>query len=265
MTELEKEEGGARPALGQAFLSRRCGVVLPDFRAQVAFWLLLTAGLLLDLCSKSAVFDRLARRGSVSIINGFLQLVRTENAGAAFGIATGQRYLLITVSIIALIVIFGVFLFSGAEQRLVHAALGLLAAGVCGNLYDRIFNDGRVRDFIDIEMKKHFMSAVINNSSFNDKGLGSGSFGNFFTKDTLRGSENKQKALDEVNKKVEENLNDQKNFIKKINNKIKNTGFKLDVEERVTNKGTIDYSNRETGEYYVGDAMVAHDFKIVKQ
>ena len=150
MTELEKEEGGARPALGRSFLSRWCGVVLPDFRAQVAFWLLLTAGLLLDLCSKSAVFDRLARRGSVSIINGFLQLVRTENAGAAFGIATGQRYLLITVSIIALIVIFGVFLFSGAEQRLVHAALGLLAAGVCGNLYDRIFNDGRVRDFIDI-------------------------------------------------------------------------------------------------------------------
>ena len=31
-----------------------------------------------------------------------------------------------------------------------HVALGLFTAGICGNLWDRIFNDGRVRDFIDI-------------------------------------------------------------------------------------------------------------------
>ena len=31
-----------------------------------------------------------------------------------------------------------------------HAALGLFAAGICGNLYDRIFNNGLVRDFIDV-------------------------------------------------------------------------------------------------------------------
>ena len=30
------------------------------------------------------------------------------------------------------------------------SSLGLFAAGVCGNLYDRIFNDGSVRDFIDV-------------------------------------------------------------------------------------------------------------------
>jgi signal peptidase II len=49
-----------------------------------------------------------------------------------------------------LIVIFAVFLFSGTKQRLAHVALGLFAAGVCGNLYDRISNDGLVRDFIDV-------------------------------------------------------------------------------------------------------------------
>jgi signal peptidase II len=151
VAELKKEERSARPIVGRAFLSRRCGVVLPDLGAQVTFWFLLTAGLALDLWSKIAVFDWLEQWGnSISIIDGFLQLVRAENTGAAFGIATGQRYLLITISVIALIVIFAVFLFSRAEQRAVHAALGLLAAGVCGNLYDRIFNDGRVRDFIDV-------------------------------------------------------------------------------------------------------------------
>lgn len=73
-----------------------------------------------------------------------------ENSGAAFGMAAGQRGLLIAVSFIALAVIFAVFIFSGREQKLVQIALGLFAAGVAGNLYDRIFNQGRVRDFIDV-------------------------------------------------------------------------------------------------------------------
>ena len=120
-------------------------------RAHLIFWPLMSAGFALDLASKSAVFGWLQhRRGSISIIDGFLQLVEAENTGAAFGIAAGQRCLLISASIIALIVVFAVFLFSGSERKLVHTALGLFAAGICGNLYDRIFNYGRVRDFIDV-------------------------------------------------------------------------------------------------------------------
>ena len=125
---------------------------LKTVKAQLIFWPLMAAGFALDLWSKSTVFDWLQQQrvGSVSIINGFLQLVAAENAGAAFGIATGQRRLLIAVSIIALIAILTVFLFSKAEHKLVYIALALFTAGVCGNLYDRIFNNGRVRDFIDV-------------------------------------------------------------------------------------------------------------------
>jgi len=36
------------------------------------------------------------------------------------------------------------------KQRVAQVALGLFAAGVCGNLWDRAFNDGLVRDFIDV-------------------------------------------------------------------------------------------------------------------
>ncbi len=150
MTEFNREEDSARPGSGRAFLKRQ-HFALPDLAAQLIFWPLMAIGIALDLWSKKAVFDWLQQRaGSVSIIDGFLQLVRAENAGAAFGIATGQRYLLVAVSVIALIIIFAVFLLSGTGQRLVHVALGLFAAGVCGNLYDRIFNNGLVRDFIDI-------------------------------------------------------------------------------------------------------------------
>jgi signal peptidase II len=56
-------------------------------------------------------------------------------------------------------VIFAFFLFSGTKQRLVHVALGLFAAGVCGNLYDRIFNDGLVRDFIDVYYRQYHWPA----------------------------------------------------------------------------------------------------------
>jgi len=161
MTEFKKEES-ARPSSGRAFLSDTkkplccisflSGFAVPPLKAQLIFWPLTVLGLALDLWTKKAVFDWLLQKQSnrVSIIDGFLQLVAMENKGAAFGIASGQRYLLMTVSVIALIAILGIFLYSGTERKLVHIALGLFAAGVCGNLYDRIFNNGLVRDFIDV-------------------------------------------------------------------------------------------------------------------
>lgn len=161
MTEFKTEEG-ARPSSGRAFLSDtekplRCihflrGITMPPLKAHLIFWLLTTHGLALDLWSKKAVFNLLEHQpsNSYSIIDGVLTLVRALNDGAAFGIFSGRPYMLVAVSVIALIAIFGIFLYSGSERRLVHIALGLFAAGVCGNLYDRLFNNGMVRDFIDV-------------------------------------------------------------------------------------------------------------------
>ena len=133
-------------------LSKRHSFILPTLKAHLTFWLLAAAGLILDLWSKSAVFSLLEQKpiNSVSIIQGFLHLVRTENPGALFGILPGQAGLFIAVSVVALIIIFTIFLFSGDQHILFHIALALFAAGVCGNLYDRIFNGGLVRDFIDV-------------------------------------------------------------------------------------------------------------------
>ncbi|HDZ69347.1 MAG TPA: signal peptidase II [Phycisphaerales bacterium] len=153
-TEFQKSQtrGGRSRTIENRKSSHALRTALPGLAAQLIFWPLTAAGFALDLWSKRAVFDWLQQQqgGSVSIINGFLRLVTAENAGAAFGIATGQRHLLVAVSIIALIVILAVFLFSGAEHKLMYIALALFTAGVCGNLYDRIFNNGRVRDFIDV-------------------------------------------------------------------------------------------------------------------
>lgn len=123
-----------------------------SLKAHLIFWPVTVVGLGLDLWSKKAVFNWLKTQPghSVSVIDGLFRLVTAENPGAAFGIAGGQRWLLIVVSVIALIIIFAVLFFGRAERKLVYFALGLSAAAVLGNLYDRLFNNGRVRDFIDL-------------------------------------------------------------------------------------------------------------------
>ena len=157
---MKSEENSAGLSSDRTFLKRQ-PLVLPGLKAQLIFWPLMAVGIVLDLWSKKAVFDWLQQQqsNSISIIDGFLRLVMALNDGAAFGIFSGKSYLLAVVSIIALIVIFATFLFSGTEQKLIHVTLGLFAAGVCGNLYDRIFNDGLVRDFIDVYYRQHHWPA----------------------------------------------------------------------------------------------------------
>ena len=165
MTEPRKEESGARPSSGRAFLSRtqkvsRCtqshrGVVPPPLKAQLIFWPLMVLGLALDLWTKKAVFDWLEYQphNNKSIIDGFLRLVMILNDGAAFGLFSGHRYRLIAASIIALIFILVIFFCSRNQQKLFHISLGMFAGGICGVLYDRVFNDGLVRDFIDVYIR----------------------------------------------------------------------------------------------------------------
>jgi signal peptidase II len=116
------------------------------------FWLIAAGGFLFDIWTKSAVFEWLIEKTPPRfvLIDGFLQFILAENAGAAFGIAAGQKIFLIALSAIAFLVILGIVFFSRQKNVLIYVYLGLFAAGVCGNLYDRIFNDGRVRDFIDV-------------------------------------------------------------------------------------------------------------------
>ena len=158
MTEIKTEESGARLRPEQAPVKPLSGV-MPDLKAHLIFWSLAMGGLLLDVWSKKAVFDWLGREQShsVSIIDGFLRFIIALNNGAAFSTFSGKVYLLTAISVVALLVVFGVFLFSGTQYRSIHIALGLFTGGICGNLYDRIFNDGLVRDFIDVYYRdKHW-------------------------------------------------------------------------------------------------------------
>lgn len=130
-------------------------LILPDLKAHLIFWLFTIAGLALDLWTKKAVFEWLENRHSYTVINGFIELVRATNNGAAFGLFSGKILLLTIVPIVALVASIVFFLFGGPQPRKVYVALGLVAAGACGNLYDRIFNGGFVRDFIDVYYRNY--------------------------------------------------------------------------------------------------------------
>jgi signal peptidase II len=125
---------------------------LPGLMAHLIFWPILWLGLLVDLWTKHAVFAWLEHKPGqgAELIEGLLAFRMALNTGAAFGIFSNCPSLLISVSVVALTVILGVFFFGNARQKVVQVALGLFAAGVSGNLWDRLFNQGQVRDFIDV-------------------------------------------------------------------------------------------------------------------
>ena len=127
---------------------------LPSERAtlihHLIFWPLGIIGVTLDLWSKQAIFARLSAHEDIPIIPGFMRFVLALNDGAAFSIASGQQYLLVAISSVALVVVIGVFLFGRGHSTLMIISLGLFAGGISGNLWDRAFNDGLVRDFIDV-------------------------------------------------------------------------------------------------------------------
>lgn len=77
---------------------------------------------------------------------GWLEFTCTANQGAVFGLGQGQRALFIVVSILA--IGFLSFLFARSDRhRGYQLILGMLLAGVLGNMYDRI-TLGYVRDMI---------------------------------------------------------------------------------------------------------------------
>lgn len=148
----EKRTGAGTSDSGFSGVLARGREALPDVAGHLIFWPIAVLGLVLDLWSKHAVFAAIEARDGrdITIIKGFFSFTRALNEGAAFGLASGKQMFLIAVAAAALVVIFGVFFFGSQRQRLVQFSLGMFAAGVCGNLWDRIFNDGLVRDFIDV-------------------------------------------------------------------------------------------------------------------
>lgn len=114
-------------------------------------WLLCTAGvgLALDLWTKQASAERFSPPQAIcELIPGYLHLTAVRNYGAVFGLGQGGRWLFVLVSFAA--IAFVLYMFSRSPRRWWHdLTLGMLLAGILGNLYDRLAI-GYVRDMIHV-------------------------------------------------------------------------------------------------------------------
>ena len=129
---------------------------LPATRSRRSRWLLFAAvavvAYAVDVTTKVLAVDRLSGRPDVPVVGDLLVLHLTRNPGAAF--STGTRYTLVLsfVAIAAVVVV--VWLSRRLAGSTAWAwALGLLLAGIAGNLTDRLLREpgplrGHVIDFL---------------------------------------------------------------------------------------------------------------------
>lgn len=102
-----------------------------------------------DQLSKAIAKLALQSSAPVEIIDSLVRFKFVCNPGSAFGFFQGGRYLLVGISIAAVVVILYLIKTRRYAFRGSNTAFGLVFGGALGNLVDRLFRVG-VIDFIDI-------------------------------------------------------------------------------------------------------------------
>ena len=113
---------------------------------------------LVDQASKAWALKALRNSESMTLVNGFLDLVYAENPGIAFGQlqeggSFGRWFFVVLAIAAAIAVLFFFFRTSRSDDRILGACAFLLA-GIVGNLTDRA-RLGHVIDFILLHYKSY--------------------------------------------------------------------------------------------------------------
>jgi signal peptidase II len=122
-------------------------------RIYVIFVITAAVAYLIDLGTKILAVEWLTGIERVEILGGLLSFNLTRNPGAAFSTGTGFTQLFTLLAVIATLVV--LWLSRRLGSVLWACAMGLLLAGITGNLTDRIFRApgptrGHVVDFIQL-------------------------------------------------------------------------------------------------------------------
>jgi len=119
--------------------------------------------IILDQVSKLIVAGSIKYYESIPVIEGFLNLVHVRNRGMAFGLmnrpdAQITFYILIAVTIAAVILLFFWFNSLKGRDRKLILGISLIVGGAVGNLIDRVrFKE--VIDFLDFFIGKYHWPA----------------------------------------------------------------------------------------------------------
>jgi signal peptidase II len=106
--------------------------------------------LLLDQFSKAWIRGNLAPGDAIPMWSGVVHLSHVWNYGAAWGMLSGQRLVLVGISILVLLGAASMARDFVRRGRLATVGLGLIVGGAIGNLTDRVLQ-GYVTDMIDMD------------------------------------------------------------------------------------------------------------------
>ena len=118
-------------------------------------WLLLAAGLVgIDRLTKFLVYSNMQLSQSINLIKigdtEVLNLYYCQNSGAAFSRLSGKTIFLIVITSLVIIGLLVLVFTKRIQRKVTLCAVSLMIGGGVGNLIDRIFNGGKVIDFIDV-------------------------------------------------------------------------------------------------------------------
>ena len=95
--------------------------------------------LIIDRVIKVIVSNHLTESKELQVIKNIISICYTHNTGAAFSILQNQKYLLILLALIALIIIDRYITNLKEASKLEQISFSLIIGGIIGNLLDRIF------------------------------------------------------------------------------------------------------------------------------
>jgi signal peptidase II len=145
---------GLQAAGGTAIAGRPASRGVPVSRYRVLAAVIGVTGLGIDQAVKSLAIAGLDPRDPIQLLGGLVTLQLIRNPGAAFSMGEGFTAVLTCIAIAALVAVA-----AWGVPRVRHygwtVTLGLLLAGIAGNLYDRLFREpgpfqGHVVDFIQL-------------------------------------------------------------------------------------------------------------------
>ena len=104
--------------------------------------------LIADRFTKWLVVSNFELYESKPFIPGCLDFTFIYNEGGAWGILSGKTWFLVVFTAIALVACVVLLVKNGRRNPIFFWAVCLIVSGGVGNMYDRIFNDGKVIDFL---------------------------------------------------------------------------------------------------------------------
>lgn len=124
-------------------------------RLVILLYAIAAAGLIVDQSSKAIAVLTLEGRPGIPVIGNLAGFTFYRNPGAAFGMGANTTWLFAVIGIVVFAVV--LWLSRRLASRGWAVALGLLLAGLLGNLSDRLFRPpgffrGAVVDFIDLSL-----------------------------------------------------------------------------------------------------------------